>query len=150
VIGSKRFSLAVVSAALSWATSSGAASADELGTMWLARSEAASKHLAQPGLDVCDIALDKAFQHPREINSGSFRTFDLKVELDGQVLQASYSYKSGNLSSFNLISLPPKWFATQRASTKTLSILVGAANCAMDFCTNDPLAIGPCAGDTPE
>ena len=128
----------------------GAAATDELGRLWLARSETATRHLAQPGLDACDIAIDKAFQQPRERTGEVFRTFDLTVELSGQVLQASYSYRGGNLASFELISLPSKWVARQRAKSKTLSILVAPANCALDFCTNDPFAQGPCPGDSPE
>ena len=123
---------------------------DELGRVWLARSELASKHLSHPGNDACDIALDRAFAHPREINTRVFRTFNLLVELGGQTLQVSYSYRGGQLASFELVALPPKWIARQRTNSKTLSVLVASANCAMDFCTSNPLAPGACAGDTPE
>lgn len=126
------------------------AAEDALRKAWLARSEAASSYLERPGLDACDQAIGRAFQKPREIKRGPFRSFELDVELSGQSLRAAYSYRDGELASFELRSLPRGWIARQRSNTKTLSILVGPATCAMDFCTADPFKQGPCAGDVPE
>jgi hypothetical protein len=49
-----------------------------------------------------------------------FRIFELSVDISGQVLGASYAYRDGKLASFQLTSLPPRWMARQRASSKTL------------------------------
>jgi hypothetical protein len=65
-------------------------------------------------------------------------------------MRVSYSFRSGRLASFELISLPANWLARQRTGSKTLTILVAPSRCAMDFCTSDPFVAGACAGDTPE
>ena len=123
---------------------------DEIAAAWLARADRAAKRLAEPGLDACDVAYERAFQRPKENARPPFRVFELAVEISGRTLRASYSYRVGKVASFELISLPPGWIARQRVNSKTLSILVAAANCGMDFCTSDPLVAGPCPGDTPE
>jgi hypothetical protein len=126
------------------------ASPDELGQRWSERSALASKHMAEPGLDACDLAIDRAFAHPKEGRSDPFRSFVLDADVGGQALSVSYSFRQGRLASFELVSLPAGWIARQRAGSKTLTVLVAPAHCAMDFCTDDPFAVGACAGDTPE
>ncbi len=123
---------------------------DELVKSWAKRASTAKKRLAAPGLDACDMAVERAFQRVKESTTGKFRSFGLQVDISGKVLTASYSYRDGRLVSFELITLPGRWIARQRAESKTLSILVPDANCAFDLCTSDPFAAGPCPGDTPE
>ncbi len=123
---------------------------DQTANVWRQRARVAVKKLTEPGLDACDRGLELAFQQPKESTTGNLRTYDLFVQVSNQTLRASYSYKDQKLSSFQLISLPLNWFARQRVDSKTLSIIVGTANCVMDFCTNDPLVLGPCPGDKPE
>jgi len=133
------------------ATSAAAlAATDEIAEAWSTRADRAAKRLTQPGLDACDVAYERAFQRAKENARPPFRVFELAVEISGQTLRASYSYRGGRIAAFELISLPAGWIGRQRASSKTLSILVGPANCALDFCTSDPLIAGPCPGDTPE
>ncbi len=123
---------------------------DQISNAWRQRSLLAAKKLAGPGLDACDRGLELAFQHPKEFMAGTLRTYELTVQVSNQTLLASYSYKGQKLASFELIFLPPGWIARQRVDSKTLSILVGTADCALDFCTNNPFASGPCSGDKPE
>ena len=130
--------------------SSTQAAPDELAHRWADRSALASKQLAEPGLDACDMALHRAFEHPKQADYPPFRTFDLAADIGDQTMKVSYSYRHGRLASFQLVSLPPNWIARQRTGSKTLSILVAPARCAMDFCTDDPFVLGACAGDTAE
>ncbi len=126
------------------------AATDEITAAWSVRADRAAKRLTQPGLDACDVAYEKAFQHAKESARPPFRVFELAAEISGQALRVSYSYRGGRLTSFEVITLPSGWIGRQRVNSKTLSILVGSAKCAMDFCTSDPLAAGPCPGDPPE
>jgi hypothetical protein len=123
---------------------------DELAKKWAQRADAAAKRLVAPGLDACDIAVERAFKAAKESMKGDFRSFELNVDISGSALNASYSYKDGRLASFELYKLPSRWVARQRVGSKTLSILVADSYCAFDLCTNDPFADGPCPGDTPE
>jgi len=125
-------------------------SSDQIANSWHQRAQVAAKRLSEPGLDACDSGREVAFQHPRAFVAGILRHYELSVQVSGQTLRVSYSYNGQNLASFELISLPLSWIARQRVDSKTLSILVGPANCALDFCTNDPFALGPCSGDKPE
>ena len=126
------------------------AAPDELGQRWRERSALAAEHLAAPGLDACDVAIGKAFEQPRQTEHSPFRTFDLAARVNGQAMEFSYSFRQGRLASFQLVSLPAGWIARQRTGSKTLSVLVAPARCAMDLCTDDPFVQGACAGDVPE
>jgi hypothetical protein len=123
---------------------------DPIANAWRQRAQVAAKKLAEPGLDACDRGIELAFQKAKESTTGTIRTYELLVQVSKQTLRAAYSYEGQKLSSFELISLPPNWFARQRVDSKTLSIIVGTANCAMDFCTDNPLVPGSCVGDKPE
>ena len=118
---------------------------DSVGKEWKARAETATKKLAIPGLDKCDKALEVAFQHPNEVHSGAQRSFELMIEIDSLAMVASYSYEGQRLTSFVLLALPPGWYAVQKTTDKSLNILVTAANCSFELCTNAPFKSGPCA-----
>ena len=123
---------------------------DELAKKWAQRSAAAAKRLVAPGLDACDTGVEGAFKAAKESLAGAFRSFELEIDISGNVLNVSYSYKGGKLASFEFYNLPGGWIARQRVGSKTLSVLVPDSNCALDLCTNDPFAVGPCPGDAPE
>lgn len=118
---------------------------DLVGNAWRTRAEVATKKLVAPGLDKCDKAVELAFQKPNVVTSGKQRNFELLIDIDGQAMVASYSYVGQQLTSFDLIILPPEWLAVQKAESKTLNILVAGSNCTFDLCTNDPFITGPCA-----
>ena len=123
---------------------------NQIADAWRQRAQVAAKKLTEPGLDACDRGLELAFQYPKEFMTSAWHRYGLAVQISNQTLYASYTYNSRGLASFELVSLPPGWIARQRVDSKTLSILVGAANCALDFCTNNPFASGACPGDKPE
>ena len=118
---------------------------DSVGKAWKTRTESAMKKLAAPGLDKCDKGLELAFQYPNEVTTGTQRSFELLIDIDGQAMVASYSYEGKRMSTFALLALPPGWLAVQKADSKTLNILVTGSNCSFDLCTNDPFTTGPCA-----
>jgi hypothetical protein len=118
---------------------------DLVGTTWKSRAGAATKKLANPGLDRCDKGVELAFQNPNEATSGKQRSFELQIDIDGQAMVASYSYAGQRLNAFVLHALPSGWLAVQKTDSKTLSILVEGSKCSFDLCTNDPFAAGPCA-----
>ena len=144
VIGAGTF---VLLASLSQVAS---AANDEVGPAWRARAETASRNLSRGRLDACDMALEKAFANVEETNDKPFRSFHLVADVQGQSLHVAYSYRGTSLASFELIALPSPWVARQRVNSKTLSLLVAPARCAIDLCTNDPFAQGACPGDPPE
>ena len=118
---------------------------DTVAAAWRARAGAATKKLAAPGLDKCDMGLERAFQESVETTSGKQRSFGLHVTIDGQTMVASYTYVGQRLDAFTLAELPPEWFAVQKAESKALNILVQNSNCTFDLCTNDPFTTGLCA-----
>lgn len=119
---------------------------DPISAAWRARAELAGKKLAGPGLDACDRGVELAFQHPKENVSGSRHDFLLAIEVDGKEMLVTYSYESQRLEAFGIVALPPRWFALQKADSKTLTVLLSnGSKCALDLCTNDPTADGPCA-----
>jgi hypothetical protein len=117
---------------------------DAIGKAWRARAALAAKKLAGPGLDACDRGVEAAFQHPSEKVSGNQRSFLLTIEVGDQAMMVSYSYEGQRLDSFAIVALPARWFALQKADSKTLTVLLGSGKCALDLCTNDPLIDGPC------
>lgn len=118
---------------------------DPVGKAWKIRAEAATKKLANPGLDKCDKGVELAFKFPNLVTSGKQRSFELKIEIDDLIMVASYSYVGQQLGSFALVALPPEWLAVLKPESKTLNILVSGSNCAFDLCTDDPFITGPCA-----
>jgi hypothetical protein len=118
---------------------------DTVAAAWRSRAEAATKKLAAPRLDKCDIGLERAFQESVEATSGKQRSFGLHVTIDGQTMVASYTYVGQRLSVFMLVELPPEWLAVQKTESRALNILVQNSNCTFDLCTNDPLTTGLCA-----
>ena len=118
---------------------------DTVGVAWRSRAEAATKKLAAPGLDKCDMGLERAFQESAEVISGKQRSFGLHVTIDGQTMVASYTYIGQRLNAFMLVELPSEWLAVQKTESKALNILVQNANCTFDLCTNDPFTTGLCA-----
>jgi hypothetical protein len=122
---------------------------DTVTVVWRARAEAATKKLAAPGLDKCDMGLERAFQESVETTSGRQRSFGLHVTIDGQTMVASYTYVGQRLNAFMLVELPPEWLAVQKAESKALNILVQNSSCTLDLCTNDPFTTGLCAEHPP-
>jgi len=123
-----------------------AAGPDPVSAAWRARAELAAKRLAGPGLDACDRGVELAFQHPEEKVTGSRRAFFLSIEVDGNAMLVTYSYEMQRLEAFGVVALPPGWFALQKAGSKTLTVLLShGSKCALDLCTDDPTAGGPCA-----
>jgi hypothetical protein len=119
---------------------------DDIGVAWKLRAGEATKKLSMPGLDACDKALERGFEQFKETASKGERIYWLNIEIGGQTLVANYSYQGTRLSTFVLAALPARWLAVQKPDSKTLSILVGSANCALDLCTNNPFSGGPCVG----
>lgn len=118
---------------------------DSVAAAWKSRAEAATKKLAAPGLDKCDMGLERAFQESVEATSGKQRSFGLHVTIDGQTMVAFYTYVGQRLNAFMLVELPPEWLAVQKTGSKSLNILVPNSNCIFDLCTSDPFTTGPCA-----
>lgn len=124
----------------------GTATPDPVSAAWRARAKLAAKKLAGPGLDACDRGVELAFQHPEEKVSGNRRDFILAIEVDGKTMLVTYSYETQRLEAFGILALPPGWLALQKAGSKTLTVLLSSASkCALDLCTDDPTAGGPCA-----
>jgi hypothetical protein len=121
-----------------------------LAKKWAQRADTAAKRLVAPGLDACDMAVERAFEAVKKSIAENFQLFGLQVDISGNTLNAAYLYKDGKLAAFQLYKLPSRWAAKQRVGSKTLSIFVADSNCAFDLCTDDPFASGPCPGDIPE
>ncbi len=118
--------------------------ADVLDGAWKHRAQAARKKLSKPGLDACDGAVERGFEQFQMTRSKDERTYSLRIRINGQTMTASYVYRGARLGEFVVSALPPRWLAVQKANSKTLSVLVGDANCALDLCTNNPFSDGPC------
>lgn len=117
---------------------------DPVAAAWKSRAAAAAKKLAAPGLDKCDMGLERAFQESVETTSGKQRSFGLPVTVDGETMVVSYTYVGQRLNAFMLVELPPDWLAVQKPESKALTILVQNSNCTFDLCTNDPFTTGLC------
>ncbi|HVP63136.1 MAG TPA: hypothetical protein VMT11_21440 [Myxococcaceae bacterium] len=127
----------------------GAEPKDPVQAGWSARAELAKRRLAKGGLDACDAAVEKAFQAAKQTQEMDWRTFDLSIDVGGQVLLALYRYQGNQLDSFALVALPPQWVAYQKAESKTLRFILGPPqNCAFSLCTRGPTDDGPCAEKT--
>lgn len=111
---------------------------------WKSRSELAAEHLKQPNLDVCDVAVEKAFQNAVGKQSNGLTMYELNIQLGNQAMRAAYTYKEIALNDFVLISLPSRWMAHQSPDSKTLSVVVVDSSCAFDLCINNPFGSAPC------
>ncbi len=120
-------------------------SSDPIGNAWKLRSEAATKKLAESGLDVCDKAIESAFKDVTETFSGKQRTFELRIVIGDQAMIVMYNYKGQELEGIGIAKVPPRWMITQKADSKIISVLIIDSNCAFDLCTNDPFSKGPCS-----
>ena len=115
---------------------------------WKARQDLARQRIAKGGLDACDLALERAFEASKEKSEGGWRTYELAVDVEGQVLLAAYRYEGNRFDGFGLVRLPSKWVAYQRADSKTLRLLISEPHsCAFSLCTRGPTADGACAGE---
>jgi hypothetical protein len=90
----------------------------------------------------------RAFDASTEKNEGGWRTYELAVDVGGEVLLATYRYQGTRLDGFGLVRLPSTWVAYQRAGSKTLRFLLGDPHrCAFSLCTRGPTSDGSCAGE---
>ena len=122
---------------------------DPVQATWNARAELARRRLAKGGLDACDTAVEKAFQAAKQTPEKDGRTFDLSIDVDGQILLALYRYRGNTLDGFALVAVPPQWIAYQKADSKTFRFILGPPqNCAFSLCTRGPTNDGPCAEKT--
>jgi hypothetical protein len=119
---------------------------DPVQATWTARAELARGRLAKGGLDVCDTAVEKAFQAAKQTAEKDGRTFDLSIAVDGQVLLAVYRYRGNTLDGFGLVAVPRQWVAYQKAESKAIRFILGPPqNCAFSLCTRGPTDDGECA-----
>lgn len=122
---------------------------DPVQATWNARADLAKRRLAKGGLDACDTAVEKAFQAAKQTPEKDGRTFDLSIDVEGQVLLALYRYRGNTLDGFALVAVPPQWIAYQKADSKTFRFILGPPqNCAFNLCTRGPTDDGACAEKT--
>jgi hypothetical protein len=124
---------------------------DPVEATWRARADLAKRRLAQGGLDACDTGLERAFQAAKQTKEKQKdgRTYDLSIDVGGQVLVVVYRYEGNQLDGFALVVVPPQFVAFQKADSKTFRFLLGPPqSCAFSLCTRGPTADGPCA-ETP-
>jgi hypothetical protein len=120
------------------------AGADPVARGWSARAALATQRLAGGGLDVCDRALERAFQGAKLETQGAKRMYLLRIEIDGDALLTTYGYDGERLEDFGVVALPPGWFLRQPAGSRTLTVLLSKKNCAFDLCPGDPFSGAPC------
>lgn len=141
--------LAVLVSLLASSVSLAAEAKDPVQAAWSARAELASRRLAKGGLDPCDTAVETAFKSAKENQEKDGRTFELTIDVGGQVLLALYRYQENRLDGFALVAVPPQWVAYQKAESKTLRFIPGPPqSCAFSLCTRGPTDDGPCAEKT--
>lgn len=121
-----------------------AASPDAVARAWQQRAEQAKRNLTGSGLDACDRALEQAFAGARASAQGPRRSYELAIAVAGGTARMAFNYDGNRLSDFVLITLPDRWLGVQKPGSKTLSFLVADANCALDLCTDAPLAAAAC------
>lgn len=121
-----------------------AAPPDAVAKAWQQRAEQAKKNLTGSGLDACDRALEQAFASAQASTKGPRRSYELHIAVAGGTARMAFNYDGGRLSEYFLITLPDRWLAVQKPDSKTLSFLVADANCALDVCTDAPLAGSVC------
>ena len=73
---------------------------DPVQASWSARAELATRRLGKGGLDACDTAVEKAFQTAKQTPEKDGRTFNLSIDVDGQILLALYRYRGNTLDGF--------------------------------------------------
>ena len=132
--------------------SSAAQAANGAEASWKSRAELANRRLAAPALlDACDKALEQAFKKAKVDLADNGTLYSLEIVIDGATALVTYAYfRSGDLDSFAVVSLPPGWVVYQKTKSKTLRFIVpGSAKCAFDLCTDGPTAEGRCAEKAP-
>jgi hypothetical protein len=121
-------------------------STGELAAQWKARAERATRNLLKPGLDVCDRAVEVAFQTAQNIGTEAMPMYALTITIGSRSMLAGWAYKGTKLVDFSVMELPPRWMAHQGVDSRTLSVVLGTGEkCAFDLCVTDPFAEGPCA-----
>ena len=117
---------------------------------WKSRAELATRRLAAPALlDVCDKAIEKAFQKSKPDTGEGGTLYPLEIEIEGRKALVSYNYKGGQLDSFAVLSLPSSWVMYQKPNSQTVRFVIGEAKCAFDLCANGPTPEGKCSVKAP-